>query len=143
MDNKYFNNKLKELRKSGNLTQQQVASVLGIKLNTYAHMEKDGKRPSFDMLEKLSKLFSVSVNELTGTKSSSGNLLNIKEEPSLILGNRGIFDENGIELIPPAFMMDLKSNEQDIILRYRLLSEEEKKKVLNYVNRTFNNRDTK
>ena len=143
MDNKYFNNKLKELRKSGNLTQQQVAAVLGIKLNTYAHMEKDGKRPSFDMLQKLSKLFSVSVSELTGVPTNSGNFLNIEEDSPLILGNRGIFDDNGVELLPPAFMMDLKSNEQDIILRYRLLSDDEKKKVLNYVNRTFNNRDGK
>ncbi len=143
MDNKYFNNKLKELRKNGNLTQQQVATVLGIKLNTYAHMEKDGKRPSFDMLEKLSKLFSVSVNELTGAPVSNGNLLNIKEDASLILSNCGIFDDEDPDFIPPAYMMDLKSNEQDIILRYRLLSEDEKKKVLKYVNRTFNNRESK
>lgn len=137
MDKNYFNNKLRELRKEKGLTQSQVANALEIKLNTYAHMEKDGKRPSVDMLKKLSRLFSVPIRELTAPPEDEN--YKFYGETRLFLSDINIFT-NGIPQEEPQFMKDLHSSEQDIILAYRLLSDEEKAKVNNYVKRAFNNR---
>ncbi len=143
MDEKHFNKRLRELRKEKNLTQGQVAHALGIKLNTYAHMEKDGKRPSADMLKKLSELFFVSIDDLTGTNSQPPMLegLNIKKKPLILNSDENVFGTNTKKTSAPKFIKDMQSVEQDIILMYRMMSDEDKQKVNRYVLRTFENRD--
>ena len=87
MDNNFFNNRLRELRKERNLTQAQVANALGIKLSTYSHMENDGKRPSPDILQRIARLFLVSVDNLTGeseNKPKQGLPYVIHETPPLV-----------------------------------------------------------
>ena len=137
MDKK-FNENLRALRKERGLTQSQIADALGIKLNTYSHMELDGKRPSIDILQKLSKLFLVSIDSLTGEEIKKKNDLFINLTPiePLRLHDHGtIVTQNN----PPELMKDLRMAEQNIILRYRLLSDEEKIKVQKYVDKMFKN----
>ena len=143
MDEKHFNKRLRELRKEKNLTQGQVAYALGIKLNTYAHMEKDGKRPSADMLKKLSELFFVSIDDLTGINNQPPLLEGLHTEKNTLVFKS---DENvlGVEFKKhetPMFIKDMHSAEQDIILMYRMMSEEDKQKVNRYVKRTFEKKD--
>ena len=143
MDEKHFNKRLRELRKEKNLTQGQVAYALGIKLNTYAHMEKDGKRPSADMLKKLSELFFVSIDDLTGINNQQPLLEGLHTEKNTLVFKS---DENvlGVEFKKhemPMFIKDMHSTEQDIILMYRMMSEDDKQKVNRYVKRTFEKKD--
>ena len=147
MDNVNFNNRIKNLRKERGLTQAQIAELLDIKVSTYSHMEREGKRPSMDIIEKLAKIFAVPLYELTGVYPSTGNEL-FKYDPEKELSiptqrfsDTEIFDGR-VYGDPPAAMRDLKYAEQQIILRYRLLSAEEKEKIEKYDDKAFKNRDT-
>ncbi len=143
MGEKHFNKRLRELRKEKNLTQGQVANALGIKLNTYAHMEKDGKRPSADMLKKLSELFFVSIDDLTGTNTQPQMLegLNLNKSTLILRSDENIFGTETPKPTAPQFIRDMQSIEQDIILMYRMMSDEDKQKVNRYVKRTFDKKD--
>jgi len=139
MYNNYFNNRLRELRKEKNLTQAQVAKALGLKLNTYSHMELDGKRPSLDILQKISKLFFVSIESLTGDKPKNRPPYVIHETPPLVFHDHlGDYEERlGKRKPEPQMLRDLRTVEQDMILYFRSLPEGDQAKVVKYVERTF------
>ena len=63
MDKEFCQN-LKEARKQCGLTQKQVASSLDVVESCYANWEQGRTEPNIDMLRKLCKLFSVSIDEL-------------------------------------------------------------------------------
>ncbi len=138
MDNNYFNNKLRELRKNNNLTQAQVAKALGLKLNTYSHLELDGKRPSVDLLQKICNMYLISIEELTGEKKKKGYDFRQPEmRPLIFSDNFGDLVNTNKIFEEPQFLRDLQTTEQDIILYYRQLPEEEQKKIVRYIERTF------
>ncbi len=141
MDNNYFNKRLKQLRKEKGLTQAQVSTALGIKLNTYSHMEIEGKRVDMDMLEKLSKLFLVSVDSLLGVEKKQQQYWGDIDNTSLTM----LLRDSGTPLTEkePTLMKDLMSTEQDMILAYRMMSEEDKAKVKKYIEKTFKNGNKK
>lgn len=60
---------LKILRKRRKWTQADVASRLGIERSTYTRYEIGQSEPSFDMLQRLSNLFEVSIDALVGGNS--------------------------------------------------------------------------
>lgn len=60
---------LKILRKRRKWTQADVASRLGIERSTYTRYEIGQSEPSFDMLQRLSDLFEVSIDALVGGNS--------------------------------------------------------------------------
>jgi len=64
MTNRTLANKLKELRKIHNYNQDDVAAVLGIVRQTYSHYETGKRTPSHDVLYKLAKFYSISMDEL-------------------------------------------------------------------------------
>lgn len=57
---------LKGLRSQRKETQAEVARILGIDRTTYAKYESGTSEPSFEMLQKLARHFSVSVSFLMG-----------------------------------------------------------------------------
>lgn len=57
---------LKVLRKKVGLTQADVASKLGIDRSTYTKYETGQSEPSFEMVQRLSALFGVSIELLVG-----------------------------------------------------------------------------
>lgn len=63
MDKKFCDN-LKESRKACNLTQKQVATALNVVESCYANWEQGRTEPNVDMLRKLSKILSVSLDDL-------------------------------------------------------------------------------
>lgn len=64
-------NRLKEIRKSRNLTQQQVANLLGIQQQSYARCESaDIKTISPERLMELCKIFGVSIDYLLGVEQT-------------------------------------------------------------------------
>jgi transcriptional regulator with XRE-family HTH domain len=63
---KTFNVVVKELRKSANLTQKQLAETIGIKERMYQHYEAGTHMPEFPIIIKLADYFNVSLDYLVG-----------------------------------------------------------------------------
>ena len=58
--------KLKELRKSKNITQLDVATVIGVSPQVLSRYERGEREPDYKTLCKLADLFGVTVDELLG-----------------------------------------------------------------------------
>lgn len=71
-----FNQKLQELRKQKNLTQEQLAEQLYVSRTAISKWESGRGYPSIDSLKEISKYFSVSLDELL----SSEEILNAAQE---------------------------------------------------------------
>lgn len=59
-------NRLKNLRKEFNYTQKDMGSLLGITTSAYGFYEQGRTEPTLDILEKLSNIFSVSIDYILG-----------------------------------------------------------------------------
>lgn len=58
--------KLKELRKTENLTQEQLAEKLKISRVNYTRYETDAVRPDYETLILLADFYNISLDELFG-----------------------------------------------------------------------------
>ncbi len=58
--------KLKELRKSENLTQQQLADILNLSRVNYTRYETDAVRPDYETLIAIADFYKISLDELFG-----------------------------------------------------------------------------
>ena len=58
--------KLKQLRVEKNLTQEQVAKVIGVTKSCYSNYEQGLREPSLEIFIKLCKFFDVSADYLLG-----------------------------------------------------------------------------
>lgn len=58
--------RLKDLREDHDMTQQQVADVLGMKQSQYSRYERGVRDIPTDILIRLAKLFSTSVDYILG-----------------------------------------------------------------------------
>ena len=56
--------RLKELRLKKGVTQQEVASAIGVSANNYARYERGERQPDYDTLKKKSKFYNVSTDYL-------------------------------------------------------------------------------
>ena len=85
-------NNLKELRKGKRLTQQEMASYLGITQNAYSYWENDKVKIDNKSLEKLSAFFGVSVDYILGREEPSddyarlGNVFPVELKRFPVLG---------------------------------------------------------
>ncbi len=61
-----FCTRLKELRQSAGLTQQQMADKLNIRQQSYARYEYGNSEPSLEMLVQIAGIFKVSTEYLLG-----------------------------------------------------------------------------
>lgn len=59
-------NKLKELRKIENLTQQQLAYRLNISRVNYTRYETNAVRPDYETLIAIADFYNISLDELFG-----------------------------------------------------------------------------
>lgn len=59
-----FNQKLRELRKTINLTQKDAAKKLGVSERAYQHYEAGTREPNIETLIRLSAILNVSLDEL-------------------------------------------------------------------------------
>lgn len=60
--------KIKEYRRKRELTQSQLAEVLGVRQTTICQWENGNRNPSIKMCKKLADVFGVTVDELIGGK---------------------------------------------------------------------------
>lgn len=58
--------RIKKLRLQNEMTQVQLAEIVGVTKQSVSNWENDNIQPSIDMLIKLSKYFSVSTDYLLG-----------------------------------------------------------------------------
>ena len=56
--------RIKYLRNSNRLTQNELAAKVGVKKSTIAAYENDSRSPSYDVLRKLAKVFHVTIDSL-------------------------------------------------------------------------------
>lgn len=61
-----YNDRLRRLRKEHHLTQQHVASVLGVSQRTYSDYETGQRRLSIEGIIILARYYDVSLNFLAG-----------------------------------------------------------------------------
>ncbi|EAC5167531.1 XRE family transcriptional regulator [Listeria monocytogenes] len=66
-----FGNRLKQLRKNNNKTQEDISKILGISRGAYSHIENGRNEPDMETLVKLADIFEVSTDYLLG-KSNNG-----------------------------------------------------------------------
>lgn len=64
MANSLLHQRLKELRKVNNYTQDYVAEALGTTRQTYSHYETGRRKPSPETIFKLALLYNVSADDL-------------------------------------------------------------------------------
>lgn len=64
MKSKLLPQKLKELRKAHNYTQDYLAEVLGVVRQTYSHYETGKRTPDAEALYKLAGLYNISIDDL-------------------------------------------------------------------------------
>lgn len=63
--------KMKELRKSNNLTQEELAKILGVSRVNYTRYETDKVRPDYETIIKFADYFDISLDELFDRKNFS------------------------------------------------------------------------
>ena len=73
-----FNEKLQELRKQKELTQEELAKTLYVSRTAISKWESGRGYPTIDSLKAIAKLFSVTIDELL----SGDELLTIAEQDS-------------------------------------------------------------
>ena len=66
--------KLKELRKSAGLTQEQLASKLGLSRVNYTRYEVGAVRPDYETIILLADFYDISLDELFGRNSYFNDL---------------------------------------------------------------------
>ena len=91
-----FNEKLKELRSSRGLTQEELAEVLFVSRTAVSKWESGRGYPSIDSLKEISTFFSVTIDELlSGEKlisiAKKENKSNIQSLCSILIGFIDLF----------------------------------------------------
>lgn len=82
-----FGNRLKHLRKQHNLTQKQLASLIGVKNSIISFYELGDRIPSPQIVVSLASVFHVSTDYLLGVqKEESINISGLDEDDKKLVG---------------------------------------------------------
>ncbi|MBQ9315148.1 MAG: helix-turn-helix transcriptional regulator [Clostridia bacterium] len=73
MNENKFSQIIKRLRKERGLTQQELASIVGITATGVSYWESGNSMPNTSMLDKLSEYFGVTVGYLLGKEEDVNN----------------------------------------------------------------------
>lgn len=113
--------RLKTYRLACGLSQSQIADRLGIDRSTYTYYETGRFQPSLDILGILCKIYNVSFNELLGSDESSLELNDAEPSSSAVSSLHPLENER---------LNTLSRDEKDLILRFRMLSDTQRKEFL-------------
>ena len=69
-----FSDNLKRFRKQKKLTQEELASRIGVIRATYWAYEKGTIMPPYDKLEQLADIFGISIDELMGRDTDKSDI---------------------------------------------------------------------
>lgn len=67
--------KIKELRKTAGLTQENIAKKLKISRQVFANYENEVNQPSLEMLCEIADLFNCSIDYLVGREDEDGAIV--------------------------------------------------------------------
>lgn len=109
---------LKKVRDEHNLKQHDIATVLGIDRSTYTFYETGKTCPSLPTMIKLAELYNCSLGYLAGTEENH-------PERKLRTGQVASSNPDGISY--------LNKEEQLVIMCYRLIPEEKRDEVIEYL----------
>lgn len=107
---------LRKIRKAHKLTQQDVASVLGIDRTTYTLYELGMTFPSIASLGKLSDAYNATVGYIIGKENTNC--------PERIIKDAELVREESVDAV--AY---LPKDERSLLFSYRVLSDEDKQKI--------------
>lgn len=86
-----FGDRLKELRKERNLTQEDIGKLCDAAKNTVSNWENNITQPPFDTVKKLAQYFSVTIDYLLNfTQDDADNMKKLK----IALKEAGMWDDN-------------------------------------------------
>ena len=57
-------NRIKELRNSNNLSQENLADLVGVRRETIVHLENNKYNPSLKLAQDISKVFKLSIEKV-------------------------------------------------------------------------------
>ncbi len=117
-----FGNRLKQLRNSKQLTQQDLAALMGLSRATIAGYESTGKQPDQEKTLWLADYFDVSTDYLLGRTDDPTPIRDI---------NQDLYDEYNYTEELEALMADepLRTEFQD----YGEWTDEDKRNLLNFI----------
>jgi len=121
-----FYERIKYLRRASNLTQEQVASFIGVKRVAYTAYEAGRTSPSLENVVKLAKLYNVTTDTLLGCYTSAGAAVTNAE------------DEYNSDRFS---IRALNNEERELIAIYR--TSDKKEAIESYIKRTLINRNKK
>jgi transcriptional regulator with XRE-family HTH domain len=61
---KRFGKRLRKLRRDRDLTQDQLADLVGVSLNFIGQLERGESAPSFETMQKMAEVLEVDISEL-------------------------------------------------------------------------------
>lgn len=117
-----FANRLKQLRKENNLTQEELAQKISKTRSTIAGYETERKEPDYETLVLLAKYFNVSLDYLMGVSDVRNPYINDKdldEVDKFLLELKKEAEKEGLEFD--------ETSPQELIETYKLLKEFKKK----------------
>lgn len=83
----YFYQRLRDLREDKDMTQQQIAEVIGTYQTHYSKYERGEREIPFHLIIKLAKFYNVSIDYIAGlTNEPNGNnkeKISIKQENNI------------------------------------------------------------
>lgn len=117
--------RLKFFRKDARLSQNQIAALLEIDRSTYSYYETGKTSPSINLLIRISKIYSITLDELIGNE----NTLSFSDD-GRIFKKEAVQPEDDDFLEKTIRLSDLNDDEKMLILKYRLM--EDKKEILKF-----------
>lgn len=110
---KKLGNTLCYLRKEMSLTQKSISDRLGVDRSTYSNYERGITEPDSGRIRILADIFGVSVDYLLSGENEMNKVADVKPKKSRLKNQVGL----------------LTKDEQQALLRYRLLSTEDKEEI--------------
>lgn len=133
MNNKLLPQKLKELRKVNNYTQDYVAEVLGVVRQTYSHYETGKRTPDAEALYKLAGLYNISIDDLMHLTMNVDRTISydapVPTQSSTDLGEYLAFFNNPSNKKKYYFNTNL---ERELLFYFDKISEEDKKEIIEF-----------
>lgn len=117
---------LRQVRKTNEMTQAQVAELVGVERSTYTSWESGRSLPKPAQFIMLSKIFNVSFEFLTSPAMSKPLKVNSKaDDPHRVYGD--------------SYISELNDYERTVILKMRMLNSKDRKAVTDFIDKLSSN----
>lgn len=117
--------KIKILRTKSGVTQQHIASILGVDRSTYTYYELGKTVPNWSMIKRIAKVFKISP-------------YNLLEDD-----NKYIASDISSSSKRRSNLYDLSNQEKKLVLSLRSLPEDERKKIMKSIDKILKTLENK